>query len=55
MKYDPKEKDALGSTIRCPCKHPSHGTEGCKNLMKVDDQEARCLACEDHVPYTDTV
>jgi hypothetical protein len=54
MKYDPTGKDVVGSTVPCPCKHPSHGPEGCKNLMEADSEEDRCAACEDHVPYVDT-
>jgi hypothetical protein len=53
MEYDPIRKNALeaSSTVPCPCKHPSHGSDGCDNVMEADDET--CPACQDHVPYTD--
>jgi len=53
MENDAPRKDVVGSTVRCPCKHPSHGPNGCPNLMEADSGENRCSACEDHVPYTE--
>jgi hypothetical protein len=52
MEYDPKARDRTELTVPCPCRHPSHGADGCRRPMHVG--EAKCVACKDHIEGSQT-